>query len=94
MRRPLTAQRSELARRVGARVRELRLDAEMTQEALARRCGSHRPIISRTERGVHELDLRFAARIARALGIDLPTLLVCLDPEWIACDQVTAPNTH
>jgi transcriptional regulator with XRE-family HTH domain len=71
-----------IAHVVGERIRELRVDAEITQGELARRIGSHRPIISRIERGVHEPDLRTVARIAGALELELATVLVCLDADW------------
>jgi putative transcriptional regulator len=64
---------------VGARVRELRLEAELTQQELADRIGSHRPIIGRIERGVHVVTLEVCVRVAAALELDLGTLLACLD---------------
>jgi transcriptional regulator with XRE-family HTH domain len=71
-----------IAKIVGARIRELRVDAEMTQAELARRIGTHRPIMGRIERGIHQSDLHTVARIAAALELDLPTVLVCLDDSW------------
>lgn len=68
-----------IAKIVGARIRELRVDAEMTQRELAGRIGVHRPVMSRIERGLHQTDLHTIARIAAALDLDLPTVLVCLD---------------
>lgn len=72
----------DVAHVVGARIRELRCDAEMTLDELARRVGTHRPIMTRIELGWHTPDLRTAAKIAAALSIDVATLLVCLDDEW------------
>jgi DNA-binding transcriptional regulator YiaG len=57
-----------VAHLVGARLRELRTDAELTQTEIARRTGIHRPIV---------------ARYAAALGLDTATVLVCLDVEWL-----------
>lgn len=77
-----------LAKRVGARLRELRLDAEITQAELARRVKIHRPIVGRVERGVHLLRLEEVARYAAALELDVVTVLVCLDENWIAAGDV------
>jgi transcriptional regulator with XRE-family HTH domain len=73
-----------LAERVGARIRELRLDAEMSQRQLADRVGLHRPVMGRIERGLHQTDLHTIARIAHALELDLLTVLApCLDQEGV-----------
>jgi transcriptional regulator with XRE-family HTH domain len=71
-----------LAARVGARLRELREDAELTQREIADRMRSHRPIISRLERGDHLQTVGEVARYAAALELDLATVLVCLDDAW------------
>lgn len=76
----------EIARVVGARLRELRIDAELTTEQVAQLMGSHRPIVSRLENGKHDPDLNSISRYARALGLDLADVLVCLDPDWRAAD--------
>jgi transcriptional regulator with XRE-family HTH domain len=70
---------SELSKAIGARLRELRLDAEMTLAEVARRMGSHRPIIGRAERGVHTLNLDVLSAHARALDLDLLTVLAPID---------------
>jgi transcriptional regulator with XRE-family HTH domain len=74
---------ADVALRVGARIRELRLDAELTQRQLAKRIDTHRPIMSRIERGLHQTDLRTIALIADVLELDVATVLVCLDDPWI-----------
>jgi transcriptional regulator with XRE-family HTH domain len=79
-----------VAATVGARIRELRLDAEMKQHELAKRIGTHRPIMGRIERGVHQTDLRTIALIADVLGLDVATVLVCLDDDWIAAGREAA----
>lgn len=71
-----------LARLVGARLRELRLDAELSQGAFAALVGLPRSVISRDELGVNLPSLETCARYARGLGLDLPSFLVVLDPEW------------
>lgn len=74
-----------LASQVGARLRALRLDAELSQGELAARAETHRPIISRLERGVHVPDLDVLARMARALDVDVVTVLTPLD--WAEIDR-------
>lgn len=74
-----------LATRVGERLRVLRLDAEMSQRELAARAGTHRPIISRLERGLHVPDLDELAAVARALDVDVLTVLAPLD--WAEIDR-------
>lgn len=78
---------STQARAVGARLRELRIDAEFSQRDIAARMGSHRPIVGRIERGVHALGMRTVARYAEALELDVETVLVCLDPAWRAAGE-------
>jgi transcriptional regulator with XRE-family HTH domain len=70
---------SSIARLVGQRIRELRLDAELTQQKLAQRSRTHRPIISRIEHGVHVPDLWTLAERARALELDVVTVLLGVD---------------
>jgi len=70
---------SSIAKSVGQRIRELRLDAEMSKRELARRARTHPPIISRIEHGVHVPDLWTLAELARALELDVETVLMGLD---------------
>jgi len=60
--------------RLGARLRELRVAAGLTQAELARRTGIHRPNIARVEAGRHTPSLETLARLASAIGV--PTTLV------------------
>ena len=69
---------------IGARLRELRLEAEMTQEQIARALRSHRPIINRIESGTHVLSLHTLYAYAKALDIDPRVVLVVVEPEWRA----------
>jgi DNA-binding XRE family transcriptional regulator len=55
--------------RLGARLRELRLAAGLTQAELARRTGIHRPNIARVEAGRHTPSLETLARLASAIGV-------------------------
>jgi DNA-binding XRE family transcriptional regulator len=61
--------------RLGARLRELRLAAGLTQAELARRTGIHRPNIARVEAGRHTPSLETLARLASAIGVTTTTVL-------------------
>jgi len=66
--------------RLGARLRELRLAAGLTQAELARRTGIHRPNIARVEAGRHTPSLETLARIANAIGVSTTHVLVSSEP--------------
>ncbi|MFD0408642.1 helix-turn-helix transcriptional regulator [Kitasatospora sp. NPDC127116] len=53
---------------VGARIRMLRLAAELSQVQLAERAGLDHRTISRAERGQHAISIDVAYRIASGLG--------------------------
>jgi len=61
--------------RLGARLRELRLAAGLTQAELARRTGIHRPNIARVEAGRHTPSLETLARLATAIGVPTTRVL-------------------
>jgi DNA-binding XRE family transcriptional regulator len=61
--------------RLGARLRELRLEAGLTQAELARRTGIHRPNIARVEAGRHTPSLETLARLAMAMGVSTTRVL-------------------
>jgi DNA-binding XRE family transcriptional regulator len=61
--------------RLGARLRELRVAAGLTQAELARRTGIHRPNIARVEAGRHTPSLETLARLASAIGVSTTTVL-------------------
>jgi DNA-binding XRE family transcriptional regulator len=62
--------------KLGARLRELRLAAGLTQAELARRTGIHRPNIARVEAGRHTPSLETLARIANAIGVSTTQVLI------------------
>jgi DNA-binding XRE family transcriptional regulator len=66
--------------KLGARLRELRLAAGLTQAELARRTGIHRPNIARVEAGRHTPSLETLARIANAIGVSTTHVLVSREP--------------
>ncbi len=55
--------------RLGARLKELRLEAGLTQAELARRTGIHRPNIARVEAGRHTPSLETLSRLTVAIGV-------------------------
>ena len=61
--------------RLGARIRELRLAANLTQAELAKRTGIHRPNIARVEAGRHTPSLETLARLASAIGVPTTRVL-------------------
>lgn len=61
--------------KLGARIRELRLAAGLTQAELARRTGIHRPNIARVEAGRHTPSLETLARLAAAIGVPTTSVL-------------------
>lgn len=80
-----------LAIELGARIRELRLDAELTQDELAARVGTKREIVGRIERGLHLPSWHTLAEIAFGLDIDLPTLLL-VGIDWEHIDRMFREN--
>jgi transcriptional regulator with XRE-family HTH domain len=64
---------------IGARLRELRLAAGLSQQTVAERAGSHRPIIARMERGAHVPNLEGAILIAEVCGGDWRDVTKVLD---------------
>lgn len=61
--------------KLGARLRELRLAAGLTQAELARRTGIHRPNIARVEAGRHTPSLETLSRLAGAIGVSTTRVL-------------------
>lgn len=64
----------------GARVRQLRMNAELSQERLAEMCDLHRTYIGAVERGERNISLLNIVAIARALGVSPSTLLEDIKP--------------
>jgi transcriptional regulator with XRE-family HTH domain len=59
----------------GKRVRERRLALGLTQQELADRAGLHRSYIGQVELGRRNVTLKSAEKIARALHLDIVSLL-------------------
>jgi transcriptional regulator with XRE-family HTH domain len=66
---------SKLLIRFGARVRELRQLAGLSQEAFAWRCGLDRTYISGIERGKRNVSLQNLKVLAKTLNVSLSGLL-------------------
>jgi transcriptional regulator with XRE-family HTH domain len=67
--------RSEVTRNLGLRVRELRLEHDLTQERLAERADLSWSYVSQVERGLHNLGIENVLKLAHGLGV-LPGDLV------------------
>ena len=66
---------TDVLKRFGERVRELRKGLELSQEAFADKCKLDRTYIGGIERGERNLALRNISVIARALGVSLSELM-------------------
>ncbi len=66
---------ADILLRFGQRVRELRKNAGLSQEAFADQCGLDRTYVGGIERGERNLALRNIALIAKTLGISLSELM-------------------
>ena len=66
---------SSISKQFGTAVRSRRMAAGMSQEKLAERAGLHPTYIGMIERGVRNATLDVAARIAKALKVELPKLI-------------------
>ena len=66
---------ADSARRIGARVKALRLARDLTAVELAGRSGMQRPNLTRLESGRHVPSLETLERVARALGVPVADLV-------------------
>jgi transcriptional regulator with XRE-family HTH domain len=72
---------NETTRAFGERVRQRRLELELSQEAAAVRCGIHWTQLGKVERGQRSLRLETIVKIAAGLEVDPGTLVAGLpDP--------------
>lgn len=65
----------DLQRSVGKRLRQIRLELGLSQEAFAQRIGVHRTYMGAIERGERNLTLRSLERIAARLRVEPASLL-------------------
>jgi len=64
-----------LSKRFGITVRARRIEAELSQEKLAELAGLHPTYVGMVGRGVRNPTFDVAARLARALKVNLPKLI-------------------
>jgi transcriptional regulator with XRE-family HTH domain len=67
---------------VGPEIRRARLDAGLTQEALARRARMDRSYLSDLERDLQIPSLVVLRKICRALGIPIASLIADAEKRW------------
>lgn len=70
-----------LRKRLGKAIQRLRKDAGHSQEAFADRTGIHRTTMSEIERGVSNVSLDIAERIAKSLGMSLSELVAAAETD-------------
>lgn len=63
--------KSEILTEFGLVIRELRLERQISQEALADICGLHRTYVSDIELGKRNISLENIEKIANALGVSI-----------------------
>ena len=71
--------KTDLAKRIGARVRERREGRGWSHRELADRVGTYRPIVWRVERGTHTPSLFTLWHYAQALGVPLTDIVSAVD---------------
>lgn len=69
---------NNILKKFGARIRELRLAKDWSQENLAEKSGFHRTYIGMIERGERNLSLKNIAAFANTLEITISNLLMGL----------------
>jgi len=65
----------------GHAVRRLRVERGWSQERLAEEAGIHRTYVGDVERGLRNVSLVNIERLARALSVDLPTLMAGVEAQ-------------
>ena len=68
------AKKRDILNRFGARVRELRLKMELSQEKFAAKCGLDRTYVGSVERGERNIAIRNIEKIAKAFAISVSEL--------------------
>jgi len=71
--------KTPLAKRLGNLIRKLRLEAGLSQEEFAERCGVHRTYAGCIERGEKTITIETADKVAQALGLSLAQLFKKLE---------------
>ena len=66
---------SNINKKTGARIRELRKEKGWSQEKLALEAGLHRAYIGQIERGEKNIGLKNLEKIAKTLGLKLKNII-------------------
>lgn len=69
------ARKADILVRFGKRIRQLRLERELSQEAFALECELDRTYVGGIERGERNLALQNIQKIATALGVSMSELM-------------------
>ena len=65
---------NEIGKIVGNKIRKLRIEKHLSQEALGQEAGLHRAYIGQIERGEKDVGLKNLSKFAKALGVDVRRL--------------------
>ena len=79
--------KKDVLHRLGSRIRELRIKADLTQEQLAERADLHPTYLGGIERGERNLSLRNLAKLAAAFQVPLKTLVEFGEEEFHLTSQ-------
>lgn len=83
--------KTNIRQQFGQRVRELRAATELSQEALADRCGFARSYMSRIERGGANMSLDAIQKLADGLGVTVPDLFTTSAPQPALRQELFVP---
>ena len=70
---------SQLAKDIGQRIRNYRVNQKISQEELAEKCGLHSTYIGQIERGEKNATIESISKIAAGLSIPMSTLFEKID---------------
>jgi len=79
---------------LGAAVRQLRTERDLSQEELGDRSGLHRNYIGGVERGERNAAWAALLRLAAGLGVPLAELVVHAEAAGATADALARPNTR
>lgn len=71
--------RNKVLKRLGGRIRELRIERKLSQEKLAFEAGLDRTYVSGVERGERNVSLVNLTKLAKALKVSLQELVAEID---------------
>lgn len=71
--------KASLAKRVGTQIRLLRLQADLSQEEFAHRCGFHRTYAGALERGEKTMTITTAEKICKVFDLTLSEFFALID---------------